>query len=101
MNWNDVREEIERGTGPNSRDRVRRKKIDAVERITGVPLVVYAVDFTDESRAGNYGAGLQIDMSDKTGFKQALSDIDDGPLDVLVHSPGGSPTATESIVELC
>ena len=31
---------------------------------------------------------------------QALSDIDDGPLVVLLRSAGGSPTATESIVHL-
>ncbi len=54
----------------------------------------------DDDRAAQYGAGLQIDLGDKTGFLQALSDIEDGPLDVLIHSPGGSPFAAESIVKL-
>ena len=103
MTWNDVREAISStkpkgNIGPH--DLVRRAKIAAAERASGIPLIAYATDFTDEGRAAQYGAGLQIELNDKTGFLQALSDIDDGPLDVLVHSPGGSPTATESIVSL-
>ena len=104
MTWDEVRLEIQ-STQPaenqGSHDIVRRAKIADVERISGIPLIVYAVDFTDEGRAGQYGPGLQIDLDDKTGFSQAFSDLPaNGPLDVLVHSPGGSPTATESIVKL-
>ena len=102
MTWNDVREEINaRGSiGESSQfDLVRREKVTAVENISGIPLVIYATDFTDETRAAQYGAGLQIDLGDKTGFSQASSDIPDGHLDVLIQSPGGSPTAAESIVK--
>ena len=103
MTWNDVREAITSAkpkAGVGAHDFIRRGKVADAERASGIPMVVYAADFTDEGRAAQYGAGLQIELSDKTGFLQALSDIDDGPLDVLVHSPGGSPTATESIVRL-
>jgi hypothetical protein len=62
--------------------------------------VIYASDFTEEEKAARIGAGLSIDLNDKTGFTQALSDIPPGPLDILLHSPGGSPTATESLVHL-
>ncbi len=101
MTWNDIRHEMlnapKIGDVPGI-DRVRRAKIRSAEELTGIPLIVYAVDFTAVERAANYGAGLQIDLNDKTGFQQATSDIEDGPLDVLIHSPGGSPSATESIV---
>ena len=103
MTWDTVRQEIARATAPSGsgpQDVVRREKIAAVEEITGIPLIIYVVDFTDEGRASQYGAGLQIELSDKTGFMQALSDITDGPLDVLIHSPGGIPSAAESIVHL-
>ena len=100
MSWDRVRKEIANTPGPAQHDQTRRKKIAAVERITKVPLIVYAADFTDSVRAAQYGAGLQIDMGDKTGFMQALSDVEHGPVDILLHSPGGSPTAAESIVEL-
>jgi hypothetical protein len=103
VTWNDVRIEIaEAGQreGRPQHDPIRRAKIAAAEKISGIPLVIYAADFTDAGRAGQNGPGVQIHIDDKTGFLQALSDIGDGPLDVLLHSPGGSPTATESIVHL-
>ena len=103
MTWDEVRQEIA-ATPPyknsSPHDVVRRAKIAAVEHITGTPLIIYAVDFTNVEKAAQYGARLQIDLNDKTGFIQALSDIPDGPLDVLLHSPGGNPSATESIVHL-
>ena len=102
MTWNDIRTEINERQpegGSSKHDLVRREKVIDVEKISGIPLVIYATDFTDENRAAQYGAGIQIDLGDKTGFSQALSDIRDGPLDVLIHSPGGSPSAAESIVK--
>lgn len=110
MNWDEVRQEIastvvssgrgRNGTPPSKHDVVRRKKIAAVEQITGIPLIIYAVDFVNGGRAAQYGPVLQIELEDKSGLMQALSGIPDGPLDVLIHSPGGSATATESIVHL-
>jgi hypothetical protein len=43
---------------------------------------------------------VQINLRDKTAFLETTSQIPTGPLDVMLHSPGGSPTATESIVTL-
>lgn len=103
MTWDEVRQEIG-ATQPHGnsspQDVVRRAKIAAVEEITETPLIIYAADFTNSEKAARHGASIQIDLNDKTGFIQALSDIPDGPLDVLLHSPGGSPSATESIVHL-
>ena len=103
MTWDQIRLEIHEASqnlGVAQHDNIRRAKIATVEKISSIPLIVYAADFTDIDRAAQYGAGLQIQLQDKTGFLQAISDIPDGPLDVLLHSPGGSPTATESIVHL-
>ena len=101
--WDDIRREIlaesiDTKTGQSGSDLVRRRKIQRVEDITKIPLITYVVDFVDEQKAARVGASLQIDLNDKTGFSQATSDIPPGPLDVLIHSPGGSPTATESLV---
>lgn len=103
MTWANVREEIQdlsNRLGSPQHDSVRRNKISVVEEISKIPLVIYATDFTDAGRAAQKGTGNQIEADDKTGFIQAVSDISDGPLDVLLHSPGGSPTATESVVNL-
>ena len=101
--WDSVRLEVQhlKESGQKTADDiVRREKIRTVENLTGRPLIVYASDFTDDEKAARVGAGLAIDLNDKTGFSQALSDIPSGPLDILLHSPGGSPTATESLVHL-
>ena len=101
MTWDEVRTEIERSSAARSapqHDPIRRQKIADAETISGVPLIIYAADFTDAGRQN--GPGIQINTDDKTGFLQALSNIPAGPLDVLLHSPGGSPTATESVVKL-
>ena len=94
MTWYDVRLEIEGASTAKGRpqhDPIRRQKVAAAEKVSGIPLIIYASDFTDAGRTGQNGPGIQIDADDKTGFLQALSDIDPGPLDVLLHSPGGSP----------
>jgi len=101
--WDSVRLEVEhlRENGHKAPDDfVRRGKIRKVEELTDRPLIIYASNFTDDEKAARVGAGLAIDLNDKTGFTQALSDIPPGPLDILLHSPGGSPTATESLVHL-
>lgn len=103
MTWDGVRLEIARERadvqGPQSpHDIVRRRKIKNVEDVTGRPLIVYAASFTESDKAVRVGPGIQIELGDKTGFDQATSDIPPGPLDVLLHSPGGSPAATESLV---
>ena len=101
MTWDAIRLEIEAASndkGVGQHDPIRRQKIAEAEAVSGIPLVIYAADFTDAGRQN--GPGIQIDLDDRTGFSQALSDIEPGPLDVMLHSPGGSPTATESIVDL-
>lgn len=86
---------------PQAQDVVRRAKLQAVETITHVPLVVYATDFLNGAKVAHVGAdGVSINLTDKMAFIEATNGISSGPLDVLLHSPGGSPTATESVVAL-
>ncbi|MBI2917176.1 MAG: hypothetical protein HYY01_04200 [Chloroflexi bacterium] len=103
--WDEVRLEIERRTrearGEGQQDVVRREKIQRVEGVTKRPLIVYATDFLDQAKVGVVGlSGVSIGLDDKKAFIQATSDVPHGPLDILLHSPGGSPTAAESIVHL-
>ena len=81
MTWDSIRLEIvQAGQAKDvpQPDSIRRSKIAAVERISGIPLVIYAADFTNASRLGRNGPLVQIDADDKTGFLQALSDIQNG-----------------------
>jgi hypothetical protein len=68
---------------------------------TGRPVIIYAVDFLnqgDKARAAS--RDLNIDLADKEGFVEVISQLPRGPLDLVLHSPGGNPVATESIVQL-
>lgn len=79
-------------------DEYRKAKITAVEAVTGRPLVVYATSCTTPGKPVGLEM-LMIDISDKIGFKTVTDNIDGPNLDVWVHSPGGYPDATESIVQ--
>ena len=76
----------------------RTRKIAAVEQITGRPLIVYGSACTSPGK-NVPGQMLMLDFSDKIGFKTITKKIDPPNLDVLVHSPGGLPEATESLVQ--
>jgi len=81
-------------------DRYRREKLEAVERHTGIPLVVYATDFLNAQKVRACQGQVDIDLTDLQGFDEVTKDVPNGPLDILIHSPGGSPEAAESIVRL-
>jgi hypothetical protein len=73
-------------------------KIKQVFDRTGIPLIVYASACT--APAGKAPPQLlQIDASDKIAFHSMLEALDGPKLDIIVHSPGGFPDATETIVE--
>ena len=79
-------------------DQYRRDKIAAIERVTGRRLIVYATACTTSGKSVP-SEMLMLDNSDKIGFKAVTDDIAGPNLDVLIHSPGGYPEATESIVQ--
>jgi len=79
-------------------DSIRRAKIAAIQVITARPLIVYATAWTTPGKNIPQEL-LQIDFSDKTGFRDVTEQLPGENLDVLVHSPGGLAEATQGIVE--
>ncbi len=101
--WNSIDEDIKRRNRPDAYDVVRREKMDVVQQITGRHLIVYATDFTTQNplKAQLISNLVVITLPDKDGFDEVTRNLPRGSeLDVLLHSPGGSAEATESIVEL-
>lgn len=76
---------------------LRKACYDEIEKLRGRPLVVYATKFLD---ALPPGVPNQIDLTDVDGFTDLINSVGDGSVDVLLHSPGGRPDATERIVEI-
>ncbi|HXI12944.1 MAG TPA: hypothetical protein VNM92_09885 [Thermoanaerobaculia bacterium] len=77
---------------------LRRATYVEIERLRGRSLFVYATKFPD---APPY-APITIEQGDVDGFTDLISrsPTDAVAIDVLLHSPGGSPEATERIVDL-
>ncbi len=97
-NWNTVLEEIE-GIECKARaslDQVRRKYLKELHQKTGRNIIAY------------YSGWLQkpvyeeviVNENDKNGFMATIHQLDRSiGLDLLLHTPGGSTAATESIVD--
>ncbi len=101
--WKSIQEEIARLNRPDALDVVRREKMKAVQEITGRSLIVYATDFITPNplKAQFTGNLISISLADKDGFDEVTRNLSRGSqIDVLLHSPGGSAEATESIVAL-
>lgn len=74
---------------------LRKSCYEEIEKLRGNPLLIYASKFLDTQ------PGLQnnIDLSDVEGFVDLISSINNSnEIDVLLHSPGGRPDATERLV---
>jgi hypothetical protein len=74
----------------------RKKCYEEIEALRGRPLLVYATKFIDNVFPGTPN---QIDLPDIDGFTDLVNSVKDSDsVDVLLHSPGGRPDATERIV---
>jgi hypothetical protein len=84
-----------------AQDTVRRRKLAEFERVTGHPLVVYATDFTNAQKVRDSGSSNEVSIFpyDKDGWVEVTQNLPDGPLDLMLHSPG-SPFTAEWIVSM-
>lgn len=98
--WGAVQEEIHRleaGGDPSPLDTVRRKYLKALSEKTGRTTIVY---YSGWLSAHANLPDLIINDDDKVGFMQACHSVDhNAGLDLVLHTPGGSVTAAESIVD--
>jgi hypothetical protein len=77
---------------------LRKACYEDIEKHRGRPLLVYATKFLEGVPPG---APNFIDLSDVDGFTDLINSVkNDGAVDVLLHSPGGRPDATERLVGL-
>ena len=97
--WVELLNEIKTAGGPH--DRVRRKYIKQLSKKTGRNVIVYYSGWLDKSHLGpQAGNVFSINDSDKNGFMAAIHNLDrDKGLDLILHTPGGSIAATESLVD--
>jgi hypothetical protein len=96
--WGAILEELQGSaqSSPNGVpdfDAVRRKYLIQLYGLTGRATIVYATDWLMGGPPG-----ISITPEDMVAMMEVCKDMGDGPLDLIVHSPGGSAEATASIV---
>lgn len=83
------------GTGPDF-DGVRRAYLRALHQLTGRAVILYSTAFLESRPIAP--SDLQIGLVDIQGFMEAVSNVMERDLDLILHSPGGSAEAAESVV---
>ena len=77
-------------------DQLRSKYLKKLNELTGRNIICYYSGFLRPDVKNN----IDINDSDITGFMNAIKGMDCSKgLDLILHTPGGNPTATEGIVK--
>ncbi|MDD3170909.1 MAG: serine protease [Bacilli bacterium] len=77
-------------------DELRLKYIQLLSQNTGRNVIAYYSGWLKPGRTQN----IDINDSDITGFMNSIYELDCSKgLDIILHTPGGNPTATEGIVK--
>ena len=99
QDWNNhIGPILQAGTPITGNDlfQIRKGCYEEIEKLRGRPLLVYATKFIDGVLPGTPN---QIDLPDVDGFTDLVNHVNGSDsVDVLLHSPGGRPDATERIV---
>jgi hypothetical protein len=75
-------------------DAVRRKYLTQLHALTHRATIVYESDWLAANQPGT-----SITLEDMAAMMEVCKDLGSGPLDLILHSPGGSAEATDSIVK--
>ena len=97
--WSEILAELavpssQQGASPDF-DGVRRKYLLKLYEHTGRNVVLYASGWIQKEAPAAY---VSISDEDIHALMEVTSGLSDGNLDLILHSPGGSPEAAEAIV---
>lgn len=99
--WGEVASELkaaQEGGDSTPFDTVRRKHLAALSAYTGRDTILYASRFV---QPGSHNPEVEsINDEDIHALLEVLAGLSSKKLDLILHSPGGSAEATESIVKL-
>lgn len=93
--WDDVLDEIKRSPLKNAVDEVRHQYLRRLSELTGRNTIAYYSSWLTR-RVEN----TDINDNDMNGFMNTVRGLDcENGLDLVLHTPGGSPMAAEAIVK--
>jgi hypothetical protein len=93
--WGEILQEFQ--TPSNTPDSIRRKYLIQLAAHTGRDVILYSTKWTDPS--GVNPDVISITEEDIQGFMEVVHGLKNPNLDLIIHSPGGSPVATKAIVK--
>ena len=94
--WNEILEEVNKTKIPNGIDIVRRKYLSSISEVTGRNTIAYYSSFLQKPNAPS----IDINDDDRNAFMSMVYKMDRTKgLDLILHTPGGSIAAAESIVD--
>lgn len=100
--WQQIEQEIQARAqahpSVNPLDEVRKEKLAALKGVTGRPVIIYAADWFNPKLPPNFAPLVGVELSDIDFIRDVIASVPGAVVDLLVHSPGGSAEATESIV---
>ncbi|GAA2125075.1 S49 family peptidase [Arthrobacter humicola] len=98
--WGEILAEIQESANMNGvvdLDGLRRSYLNQLHTLTGRNVVVYATDWLEPKGPGQ---SHSITLQDIQGLMEVFKDLDKAAgLDLILHSPGGDPTAAASLVQ--
>jgi membrane-bound ClpP family serine protease len=84
----------------SSHDIVRREYLEKLHKITNRNVIVYYSGWLQKVGLQGQGISFGVDDGDKNGFMTTIHELDRSKgLDLILHTPGGSTSATESLVD--
>ena len=100
--WGQILNEVEEarppaGSSESPADIVRRKYASELTAATGRTTIIYGSAWLHPTPAGP--EILSVSIGDVNGFMEACAGEKHAGLDLLLHSPGGSPEGAESIMK--
>lgn len=98
--WGEILAELNQSAVSNgvpNFDGIRRRYLQKFHQITGRAVILYATAWLESKPVPP--DMLMVERSDIQGFMEAVSNVRERELDLIIHSPGGSAEAAESLVE--
>ena len=93
--WSEIIKEVQNAEVVTTFDTTRRKYLRELSIYTGRNVIAYYSSWLNKQSAQN----LDINDSDMNGFMNCVHNMDcSSGLDLILHTPGGSPVAAEAIV---
>lgn len=95
--WGQILEELKATPAPNGQpdcDVVRRRYLAELHALTGRNTILYYTDWM----SGTGGNAVSIVLEDMMGLMECYHGLEGDSVDLILHSPGGDPTAAASLV---